>query len=116
MDYAPWCYKWMGLDGKGLDWISLGGVMYRVPYDAKKENLSWYAHAKGEGPKYISHDFCQSQVRPSSMTFVIKSLLFLTTCCVSTVYWILPANHMVRLFNISMKAVNASREAAMFST
>ena len=32
-------------------------------------NLSRYAHAEGERPKYISHDFCQSQVRTSSMTY-----------------------------------------------
>ena len=28
MDVAPWCYKWIGLDG------SPGGVRYRAPYGA----------------------------------------------------------------------------------
>ena len=64
MDAAPW------LDWMGKDWIYPGGVMYRAPYGAKKDNLSWYAHAEGERPKYISHDFCQSQVRTSSMTYL----------------------------------------------
>ena len=38
MDVAPWCYKWMGLDG--WDWISLGGVRYEAPYSANREGLN----------------------------------------------------------------------------
>ena len=41
MDVAPWCYKWMGLDG--WDWISLGGVRYKASYSANKEGLNLFS-------------------------------------------------------------------------